>query len=74
MYEEGSRSRAIIQNIHDNYYLVNLVDHEFPKESCLWEIVDRMLGLAAEDSDDEDDNGVAMETTDSVVLVNDAGK
>ena len=55
MYPEGSRSREIIQYIYDNYYLVNLVDNEFPKESCLWEIVDRMLGLAEKESDEEQD-------------------
>lgn len=46
LYEAGSQSRQLIQDIHDNYYLVNLVDNEFPKETCLWELVDRMLDLA----------------------------
>lgn len=73
LYEEGSQSRAIIKNIHDNYYLVNLVDHEFPKETCLWEIVERMLDLAKKDSDDGEENEVAMETNDSVSLANCAG-
>ncbi|XP_045163409.2 methylenetetrahydrofolate reductase (NADPH)-like [Mercenaria mercenaria] len=73
LYPEASRSRAIIENIHDNYSLVNLVDHEFPKESCLWEIVDRMLELAGKDFHDEDENGVAMETGDTELLANGAG-
>jgi len=34
---------------------VNLVDHEFPKETCLWEIVDRMLEQAGKDGNDSDD-------------------
>nr|KAG5696213.1 hypothetical protein BaRGS_021698 [Batillaria attramentaria] len=46
LYEPGSSSRQLIKNIHDNYYLVNLVDNEFPKETCLWELVDRMLNTA----------------------------
>jgi methylenetetrahydrofolate reductase (NADPH) len=29
LYEEGSRSREIITEIHDSYYLVNLVDNDF---------------------------------------------
>ena len=62
MYPEGSRSREVIQHIHDNYYLVNLVDNEFPKDSCLWEIVNRMLELSADEgSNDEEDGSVAME-------------
>jgi methylenetetrahydrofolate reductase (NADPH) len=74
LYPEGSRSRAIIRNIHDNYYLVNLVDHEFPKESCLWEIVERMLELAGREADNDDaENGVAMETGDNDLLANQAG-
>ena len=63
LYSDSSRSREVIQGIHDNYYLVNLVDNEFPKDSCLWEIVDRMLKLSAdESSSDEEDEQVAMET------------
>ena len=61
LYSEGSKSREIIQNIRDNYYLVNLVDNEFPKESCLWEIVDRMLELAANDTEvDMDDEELEL--------------
>ena len=61
MYPEGSRSREVIHHIHDNYYLVNLVDNEFPKESCLWEIVNRMLELSVDENNDEEDGAVAME-------------
>ena len=35
LYEEESPSRMIIQYIHDNYFLVNLVDNEFPLDNCL---------------------------------------
>ena len=50
LYEEGSKSRQVIDAIHDNYCLVNLVDNEFPKETCLWELVDQMLELTASSS------------------------
>ncbi|XP_078498336.1 methylenetetrahydrofolate reductase (NADPH) isoform X2 [Lissotriton helveticus] len=43
LYEEESPSRMIIQYIHDNYYLVNLVDNEFPLENCLWQVIDDMF-------------------------------
>ncbi|XP_069097355.1 methylenetetrahydrofolate reductase (NADPH) isoform X2 [Pleurodeles waltl] len=43
LYEEESPSRMIIQYIHDNYYLVNLVDNEFPLENCLWQVIEDMF-------------------------------
>lgn len=43
LYPEDSDSRKILYQIHDSHYLVNLVDNDFPKESCLWEIVEKML-------------------------------
>ncbi|XP_064610960.1 methylenetetrahydrofolate reductase (NADPH)-like [Liolophura sinensis] len=43
LYPADSPSQAVIDYIHDNYYLVNLVDNDFPKETCLWEIVEKML-------------------------------
>ncbi|KAK1340494.1 hypothetical protein QTO34_019064 [Cnephaeus nilssonii] len=39
LYDEESPSRMIIQYIHDNYFLVNLVDNEFPLDNCLWQVV-----------------------------------
>lgn len=30
----------IVQYIHDNYYLVNLVDNDFPLDSCLWQVLE----------------------------------
>lgn len=35
----------IIQYIHDNYFLVNLVDNEFPLDSCLWQVVEDTFAL-----------------------------
>ncbi|MEE6485233.1 hypothetical protein FKM82_014221 [Ascaphus truei] len=40
LYEDESPSRMIIQYIHDNYYLVNLVDNDFPLENCLWQVIE----------------------------------
>ncbi|ESO95781.1 hypothetical protein LOTGIDRAFT_214878 [Lottia gigantea] len=46
LYPADSPSREIIHSIQKRYYLVNLVDNEFPKPSCLWEIVNKMLSRA----------------------------
>ena len=43
LYEAGSTSRKIIEDISDTYLLVNLVDNDFPKGNCLWEVVDDMF-------------------------------
>uniref|UniRef100_W5L444 Methylenetetrahydrofolate reductase (NADPH) n=1 Tax=Astyanax mexicanus TaxID=7994 RepID=W5L444_ASTMX len=45
LYEDESPSRMIIQYIHDNYFLVNLVDNDFPLDSCLWQVIDDMFEL-----------------------------
>ncbi|KAF6110218.1 methylenetetrahydrofolate reductase [Phyllostomus discolor] len=45
LYDEKSPSRRIIQHIHDNYFLVNLVDNEFPLDSCLWQVLEDTLEL-----------------------------
>jgi len=46
--KKGSESRKIIEHIHDTYYLINLVDNDFPKESCLWEILEMMFDNESE--------------------------
>lgn len=45
LYEEGSPSHTTIQHIHDSYFLVNLVDNEFPLDSCLWQVVEDTFEL-----------------------------
>ncbi|XP_060040240.1 methylenetetrahydrofolate reductase (NADPH) isoform X3 [Erinaceus europaeus] len=45
LYEEGSPSRKVIQHIQDNYFLVNLVDNEFPLDNCLWQVVEDTFEL-----------------------------
>jgi methylenetetrahydrofolate reductase (NADPH) len=45
LYDENSRSRHVIQHITDTYCLVNLVDNDFPKPSCLFEIIQKSIEL-----------------------------
>lgn len=54
LYPEGSQSRKIIDHIFDSYYLVNLVDNDFPKDSCLWRIVEQMLEAGRQTSSVEE--------------------
>ncbi|KAK7085065.1 hypothetical protein SK128_003544 [Halocaridina rubra] len=43
LYSEGSQSSEIISHITSNYYLVNLVDNDYPKETCLWDVLEAMF-------------------------------
>ena len=43
LYEEESTSRKIIDDISKSYYLVNLVDNDFPKGNCLWNALEDMF-------------------------------
>ncbi|XP_071552419.1 methylenetetrahydrofolate reductase (NADPH) [Panulirus ornatus] len=43
LYPENSRSQEIIRHFTQNYYLVNLVDNDYPKESCLWDALEAMF-------------------------------
>jgi len=43
LYEPDSASRKIIDGISESYYLVNLVDNDFPKGNCLWEVMEDMF-------------------------------
>jgi len=45
LYPEGSESRRIITQIQNTYYLVNLVDNDFVKGSCLFALIDEALKL-----------------------------
>ena len=40
LYEPESQSRKVIENIATNYYLVNLVDNDFAKGNCIWNLLD----------------------------------
>ena len=39
LYDNESKSRAIIDNITDTYYLVNLVDNDYVQGSCLFKVI-----------------------------------
>ncbi|KAK2710426.1 hypothetical protein QYM36_011823 [Artemia franciscana] len=43
LYPESSKSRDVIQHIVNNYCLVNLVDNDYPQESCLWDVLEAMF-------------------------------
>jgi len=43
LYEPDTSSRKIIDSITESYYLVNLVDNDFPKGNCLWEVMEDMF-------------------------------
>ena len=47
LYAENSQSRRVIEYISNNYYLVNLVDNDYPKESCLWSVLEAMFAWKA---------------------------
>ena len=51
IYSAGSKSHDLITYYHDNYYLVNLVDNDFIKGNCLFEVVDKMIALRAGKAD-----------------------
>ena len=43
LYDAESESRRIITTITDTYLLVNLVDNDFPRGNCLFEVIEDML-------------------------------
>lgn len=53
MYAEGSDSRQLLSRMADTYYLVNLVDNDYPKESCLWQLLEAMFLRREEDRQSE---------------------
>ena len=45
LYTPDSPSHNLITSISNSYYLVSLVDNEFPKDTCLFTLVNEMLEL-----------------------------
>lgn len=43
IYPENSFSKELLTDISNTYYLVNLVDNDYPKETCLWKILEEMF-------------------------------
>ena len=50
LYEPSSSSRKVIEHIQNTYILVNLVDNDFPKENCLWSLLDELFELKSNDT------------------------
>jgi len=45
LYPPESKSAQVIQSIASDYYLVNIVDNEFPKDTCIYELLEKMFSL-----------------------------
>eukprot|EP00761_Pharyngomonas_kirbyi_P012704 gb/GECH01012731.1/.p1 GENE.gb/GECH01012731.1/~~gb/GECH01012731.1/.p1 ORF type:complete len:588 (+),score=147.24 gb/GECH01012731.1/:1-1764(+) len=45
IYEEGSKSREIIESIHNNWWLVNIVDNDFVNGD-IFAIFDKIIGVS----------------------------
>ncbi|CAB3411015.1 unnamed protein product [Caenorhabditis bovis] len=43
LYPRESKSRQIVQSVHDTFLLVNIVDNDFQKPSIIFEILDRCV-------------------------------
>lgn len=43
LYPEGSTSRELLTRISETYYLINLVDNDYPVETCLWDLLNAMF-------------------------------
>ena len=41
LYAEGSKSRRIITQVQNTYYLVNLVDNDFVRGNKLFDLIDK---------------------------------
>ena len=39
-------SREIITSITESYYLINLVDNDYVRGSCLWDLLEEVLTTA----------------------------
>ena len=46
LYPKGSVSRDIISSITESYYLINLVDNDYVRGSCLWDLLEEVLAKA----------------------------
>ena len=57
LYEPESESRKIIEKIANTYLLVNLVDNDFPKENCIWSLLNEMFDM----KENETNNNTIME-------------
>jgi methylenetetrahydrofolate reductase (NADPH) len=59
LYPDESKSRQVIDLIHNSYYLVNLVDNNYVGGNRLWEILDKVISISVvEAAGDATTNGV----------------
>ncbi|XP_057304254.1 methylenetetrahydrofolate reductase (NADPH)-like [Hydractinia symbiolongicarpus] len=65
LYEEGSKSASIIQNIYDNFYLVNLVDNDFIKGNCLFDILHQVIANSKHEVGDDVQSSTGMRHTEN---------
>ncbi len=63
LYPEGSKSREIIDTIHDTYLLVNLVDNDYVAGNCLFDAIKKAVELL----DGKKQTAASVETEDNVV-------
>eukprot|EP00111_Clytia_hemisphaerica_P006410 TCONS_00018632-protein len=45
LYGPSSKSRQMIQQIHDGFYLANLVDNDYPRGNRLFDVVRTVIGM-----------------------------
>jgi len=55
LYPEGSPSRELLTRISESYYLINLVDNDYPKDSCLWDVLTAMFAQSELDRNKDSD-------------------
>lgn len=73
LYPEGSPSRDVLTRISETYYLVNLVDNDYPKESCLWDLLNAMFAQRQLDNLSDfiqQDSDVRLDDIDRLQLIN----
>ncbi|KAK3735397.1 hypothetical protein QZH41_013389 [Actinostola sp. cb2023] len=52
LYTEESQSRKVINEIISTYYLVNLVDNDFVKGNCIWEVLEEVVNVVKKKRED----------------------
>jgi methylenetetrahydrofolate reductase (NADPH) len=43
LYPDDSQSRQVLKDVCNSYFLINLVDNDYMKETCLWDILNQVL-------------------------------
>uniref|UniRef100_A0A1I8API1 Methylenetetrahydrofolate reductase [NAD(P)H] n=1 Tax=Steinernema glaseri TaxID=37863 RepID=A0A1I8API1_9BILA len=45
IYPEGSKSTKVLREVHDNYYLVTVVDNDFVKDTVIFEALEKAIAM-----------------------------